>query len=102
MSIVDIATMYTWIYFLQKKSDVARTFVELHSNVERQLVHLLKSVQTNGGGEFKYLSLYLLYHIINHRVTCQYTSEQNRIVERKHIHIVAMGLTLLHQAYLSM
>lgn len=28
-------------------------FIEFHSNVKRQLGYLLKTIQTNGGDEFK-------------------------------------------------
>lgn len=56
----------------------------------------------NGGGEFKALAHYLSHYGIAHRFTCPYTSEHNGIVERKHKHIVEMGLTLMKQASLPM
>lgn len=77
MSIVYIATQYTWIYFLQKKSDATKVFIEFHSNVEQQLGHLLKAIQIDGGGEFKTLAPYLVQHGHNHRVILPYTSEDN-------------------------
>ncbi|KAG8501162.1 hypothetical protein CXB51_003279 [Gossypium anomalum] len=47
------------------------------------------------GGEFRALSTELARLGVQHQVTCPYTSEQNGIVERRHRHIVEMGLTLL-------
>lgn len=43
---------------------------------------------------------YLDRHGILHRFSCPYTSEQNGIVERKHRHVVELGLILLAQASL--
>ncbi|KAG8493384.1 hypothetical protein CXB51_010806 [Gossypium anomalum] len=39
---------------------------------------------------------------IVHRLTCQYSSEQNGVAEHKHRYVVKMGLTLLAQAGLAM
>jgi hypothetical protein len=36
-----------------------------------------------------------------HRLTCPHTSQQNGIAERKHRHVMEMGLTLLAQSGLS-
>lgn len=58
--------------------------------------------QTNNGGEFKPFTSYLNQHDTTHCVTYPYTSEQNGIIERKHRHIVYMGLTLMYQASMSM
>jgi hypothetical protein len=45
--------------------------------------------------QFKnFLSNYGIFH----RLTCPHTSQQNGIVERKHRHILEMGLTLLAQS----
>jgi hypothetical protein len=41
---------------------------------------------------------FLSNHGIFHRLTCPHTSQQNGIVERKHRHILEMGLTLLAQS----
>ncbi|KAG8480454.1 hypothetical protein CXB51_024676 [Gossypium anomalum] len=71
VSFVDIYSRYTWLYFIKTKSE------------------------TDGGGEFRALSTELVRLGVQHRVTCPYTSEQNGVVERRHRHIVEMGLTLL-------
>lgn len=56
MSIVDSHSRYTWIYFMQKKSDVARFFVDFHRLVKKKHGHSLKAVQFDGEGEFHFLS----------------------------------------------
>lgn len=100
LSIVDIYTRFTWIYFLVHKSDATLVFQQFHRIAEKQFNNVIKSVQTDGGGVCKPLSVYLSSQSILHCLTCPYTYEQNGIVERKHQHIIEIGLTLLAQASL--
>ncbi|KAD6796180.1 hypothetical protein E3N88_07076 [Mikania micrantha] len=65
---------------------------------ERQFQTTLKSVQTDGGGEFRKLTPFLSSLGIQHRFSCPHTSEQNGMVERRHRHVVETGLTLLAQS----
>ncbi|KAG8489820.1 hypothetical protein CXB51_017861 [Gossypium anomalum] len=58
--------------------------------------------QSDWGGEYHAFTSLLASQGIIHCITCPHTSEQNGVVERKHRHIVNMGLTLLAQAGLSM
>lgn len=75
LSIVDVyCTRFTWIYFLNKKSDMARIFPKFHKLGEKQIGGTLKAIQTDGGGEFKSPASYLLQYGIDHRVTPPYTS----------------------------
>jgi len=67
---------------------------------ELQLGHPLKSLQTDWGGEYKSFTKYLTDLGITHRLICPHTHHQNGVVERKHKHIVDLGLTLLTQASL--
>lgn len=61
-------------------------------------------IWTDGGGELstKLLANFLRTKCIRHQKTCPYTPEQNGIVERKHRHLVEIGLTLLAQSKLSL
>ncbi|MCH82453.1 retrovirus-related Pol polyprotein from transposon TNT 1-94, partial [Trifolium medium] len=68
--------------------------------VELQYNFPIKSVQTDGGGEFRPFTQFLNPLGIIHRLTCPHTHHQNGSVERKHRHIVETGLTLLTQANL--
>lgn len=97
---IDVCTRFSWIYFLQKKSDVAKIFSQFHKAIETHIGCSLNAIQTNGGGEFKPLSNYLSQFGIAHRFTCPDTSKKNGIIERKHCHIMEMGLTLTKQASL--
>ncbi|KAG8495625.1 hypothetical protein CXB51_013396 [Gossypium anomalum] len=98
VSFVDIYSRYTWLYFIKTKSEVPRCFSHFYKMIQVQFGQSIKMLQTDGGGEFRALSTELARLGVQHRVTCPYTSEQNGVVERRHRHIVKMGLTLLAKA----
>ncbi|KAI5339023.1 hypothetical protein L3X38_018295 [Prunus dulcis] len=102
LSIVDDHTRFTWLYPLAKKSDVFPTFITFKKMVENRFSSKIKQLQVDGGGEFinKLFLAFLRDHGISHQISCPYTPQQNGVVERKHRHIVAMGLCLLAQSRL--
>lgn len=59
LSIVNVHTQYFWIYYLQKKSDATKIFLQFHKVVETQIGCSLNAIQDDGGGEFKTLAPYL-------------------------------------------
>lgn len=70
--------------------------------VENQFNTKIKALQTDGGGESTALTSVLNDNGIHHRISCPHTSEQNGLAERKHRHLVDMGLTLLANASMPM
>lgn len=88
---------------LINKSEVFNSFVKFKLFVEKQFSTVIKQFQTDNGGEYTSLQFknFLTQHGIFHCLTCPHTSQQNGIAERKDIHIVEMGLTLLAQSSLS-
>lgn len=56
---------------------------------------MIKSIQSDWGGEYCILSSILAKFGISHTVSCPHTHEQQGKVERKHRHIVETGLSLL-------
>jgi hypothetical protein len=94
---VDHFSKFTWFYPIAYKSNVFSLFPKFQAYVERQFNRKIKSIQTDGGGEFIKLRQIFASHDIDHRITCPHTHQQNGSVERKHRHIVEMGLTLLAQ-----
>src|ERR1044072_51213 len=100
ISFVDAHTRYTWLYLLKSKSEATSIFQQFQKLVEKQLGCSILAVQSDWGGEFRPLSKYLAENGINHRVACPHTRHQNGVVERKHRHIVELGLTLLSQGQL--
>nr|KYP34400.1 Retrovirus-related Pol polyprotein from transposon TNT 1-94 [Cajanus cajan] len=100
LTCVDACTRYTWIYLLRRKSDVYSNFLNFKALAEKQFQTPLKSVQTDGGGEFRTLIPFLQQEGIIHRLTCPYAHHQNDTVERRHRHVVELGLAMLHHSAL--
>ena len=100
VTFVDVYSRYTWIYFLRKKSEALESFIHFKNQAENTLNTTIKTFQSDWGGEFHAFSSLFNKHGIIHRVSCPHTSEQNGIVERKHRHLVELGLTLLAQSSL--
>lgn len=100
ISFVDAFSRYTWIYFLKVKSDALSIFTQFQKLVENQFNCKIKAVQSDWGGEFRPFSQYLASIGVVHRLICPHTHHQNGVIERKHRHIVDMGLSLLSQASL--
>lgn len=73
----DAFTRYTWLYLLKKKSNTLRAFTHFKTTVELQTGHKIKSLQTDGGGEYQALIHLLHSSGIIHRISCPYTPKQN-------------------------
>lgn len=95
---VDDFSRFTWIYPLKQKSETIQAFMQFKNLVENQFNKRIKIIQCDGGGEFKPVQKVALDTGIQFRMSCPYTSQQNGRAERKHRHIVELGLTLLAQA----
>ena len=70
--------------------------------VGKQFSLSIKIIQSDMGSEFRAFGSFLQQQGIHFRFSCPHTHHQNGVVERKHIHIVETGLTLLAQANLSL
>jgi hypothetical protein len=92
---VDHFSKFTWFYPIACKSYVFSIFPKFQAYVERQFNYKIKSIQTDGGGEYQKLRHHFASHGIHHRFTCPHTHQQNGYVECKHRHIVETGFTLL-------
>ncbi|CAL2279421.1 unnamed protein product [Prunus armeniaca] len=102
LSIVDDYSRFVWLFPLARKSDVMSTFITFKKMAENRFTKTIKMLQTNGGGEFtsRVFVNFLRDNGISQQVSCPYTPQQNGTVERKHRHIVEMGLCLLAQSHL--
>ncbi|KAK8983927.1 hypothetical protein V6N11_009709 [Hibiscus sabdariffa] len=102
VSFIDVFSWFTWLYLIKRKSDVYQCFLNFHKMIEVQFQCKVKALQTDGGTEYLCLIPWLNENGVVHRVSCPNTSEQNGKSERKHRHVVEMGLMLLAQAELSL
>ncbi|MCH79360.1 retrovirus-related Pol polyprotein from transposon TNT 1-94 [Trifolium medium] len=98
LTCIDAYSRFTWVYPLKLKSETLTKFVEFKKMVELQFNCKIRTVQTDGGGEFRPFTKFLTNLGVVHRLTCPHTHHQNGLVERKHRHLVETGLTLLSQA----
>jgi histone deacetylase 1/2 len=100
VSFIDDFSKFTWIYLLKRKSEVFNVFTQFQKLTERLLNKKIVSVQTDWGGEYQKLHKFFHTVGITHRVSCPHTHQQNGSAERKHRHIVDVGLSLLAQSSL--
>ena len=98
VSFIDDHSKFTWIYLLRRKSEVFQCFREFQALVERQFDRKIRTIQTDWGGEYQALSSFFSRMGISHHVSCPHAHQQNGSAERKHRHIVEVGLTLLAHA----
>jgi hypothetical protein len=98
VSFIDDYSKFTWIYLLKKKSDALAAFVNFQKLVERKLDKKILAVQSDWGGEYIALNSHFQKQGISHLVSCPHAHQQNGAAERKHRHIVEVGLSLLAHA----
>uniref|UniRef100_A0A803PXS9 Integrase catalytic domain-containing protein n=1 Tax=Cannabis sativa TaxID=3483 RepID=A0A803PXS9_CANSA len=97
ISFLDDFTRYVWIFPMQTKSEATTIFTQFNAYVERMFETKIKSVQLDLGKEYQ--PLYKLFQTLGtKRNSCPHTHPQQGRVERKHWHVVDIGLTLLAQA----
>lgn len=94
---VDDHSRFTWLYPLKRKSEFYHQFLKFQKLVENQFDQKIKVFQCDGGGKFN--SNVFIDHLQNSgielQVSCPGTPEQNGVAERKHCHIVEVGLAML-------
>jgi hypothetical protein len=99
VSFVDEYSKFTWIYLLKFKSEVIQKFYEFQALVERLFDKKILYVQSDWGGEYERLNSFTKIGI-SHQVSCPHAHQQNGSAERKHRHIVEVGLSLLARAHM--
>jgi histone deacetylase 1/2 len=100
VSFIDDYSKFTWIYLLKKKSDAYAAFVNFQQLVERKLNAKILTVQSDWGGEYEKLNSLFQSQGISHHVSCPHAHQQNGSAERKHRHIVEVGLALLAHSHM--
>jgi hypothetical protein len=97
---IDEFSRFTWLYPIINKSDVFACFMKFKLLVKNIFSTKIKYFQSDNGGEYtsNQFKSFFNQHGIFHKLTCPHTSQQNGIAERKHRHIMEIGLTLLAQS----
>jgi histone deacetylase 1/2 len=97
VSFIDDFSKFTWIYLLKYKQEVFQNFHEFQSLFERLFDRKIIAMQADWGGYQKLHAFFDRVGIL-HRVSCPHTHQQNGSAERKHRHIVEVGLARLAHA----
>ncbi|GJV31368.1 hypothetical protein Tco_1391768 [Tanacetum coccineum] len=101
--IVDEYSMYTWVYFLRKKSQAAEMIMSFISMVENQNDVKVKQIKTYNGTEFKNSELEIFGDEkgISHNFSSPYTPKQNGVAERKNRTLIEAARTMINNSVLS-
>ena len=83
--IVGDYSRYTWVFFLQDKSEVASCFKKFAERAQNEFKVKLKKIRSDNVKEFDNTNIeaYCDEVGIEHEVSATYTLQQNCVVERK-------------------
>jgi transposase InsO family protein len=98
LTLIDDFSRYTRVYFMKHKSEASTIVKEYVQLVKTQFDVKVKSLRTDGGGEYvnEDLSRFLREKGIRHQKTAPYTPQQNGVAERKNRTIFEAVRTMLH------
>ncbi|GJX77834.1 retrovirus-related pol polyprotein from transposon TNT 1-94 [Tanacetum coccineum] len=101
--IVDEYSMYTWVYFLRKKSQAAKMIMSFIRMVENQNDVKVKQIETYNGTEFKNSELEIFGDEkgISHNFSSPYTPKQNGVAERKNRTLIEAAKTMINSSVMA-
>jgi transposase InsO family protein len=95
--IVDDFSRFTWVFFLQNKSETQSTLNRFLRRAQNEFELKVKKISSDNGSEFKNLQVegYLEEEGIKYEFFAPYTPQQNGVVERKNRTLIDMARTML-------
>jgi transposase InsO family protein len=95
--IVDDYSRFTWVFFLQEKSQTQETLKRFLRWAQNKFGLRIKKIRSNNGIEFKnsQIEWFLEVEGIKHEFSSPYTPQQNGVVERKNRNLLDMARTML-------
>ena len=95
--IVDDFSHFTWVFFLQDKSETQGTLKRFLRRAQNEFELKVKKIRSNNGSEFKNLQVeeYLEEEGVKHEFSAPFTPQQNGVVERKNMTLIGMARTML-------
>jgi transposase InsO family protein len=97
--IVDDYSRFTWVFFLQEKSQTQGTLKKFLRRAQNEFGLRIKKIRSNNGTEFKnsQIERFLEEEGIKHEFSSPYTPQQNDVVERKNRTLLDMARTMLDE-----
>jgi transposase InsO family protein len=91
--IVDDYSRFTWVFFLQEKSQTQETLKRFLRRAQNEFGLRIKKIRSDNGTEFKNSQIegFLEKEGIKHEFSSPYTPQQNGVVERKNRTLLDMG-----------
>jgi transposase InsO family protein len=97
--IVDDYSRFTWILFLQEKSQTQDTLKGFLRRAQNEFGLRIEKIRSDNGTEFKNSQIegFLEEEGIKHEFSSRYTPQQNGVVERKNRTLLDMARTMLDE-----
>jgi hypothetical protein len=97
--IVDDYSHFTWVFFLQDKSQTQETLKGFLRRAQNEFGLRIKKIRSDNGTEFKNSQIegFLEEEGIKHEFSSPYTPQQNGVVERKNRTLLDMARTMLDE-----
>jgi hypothetical protein len=97
--IVDDYSRFTWVFFLQEKSQTQETLKGFLRRAQNEFGLRIKKIRSDNGTEFKNSQIegFLEDEGIKHEFSSPYTLQQNGVVERKNRTLLDMARTMLDE-----
>jgi transposase InsO family protein len=97
--IVDDYSRFTWVFFLQEKSQTQDTLKGFLRRAQNEFGLRIKKIRSDNGTEFKYSQIegFVEEEGIKHEFSSPYTPQQNSVVERKNRTLLDMARTMLDE-----
>jgi transposase InsO family protein len=97
--IVDDYSRFTWVFFLQEKSQTQETLKGFLRRAQNEFDLRIKKIRSDNGTEFKNSQIegFLEEEGIKHEFSSPYMPQQNGVVERKNRTLLDMARTMLDE-----
>ena len=84
VSFINDYSKFLWLFPIKLTYDVEQVFLNFQAYVEKQFERKIKAIQSDWGGEYRWLNTYFHQYSIHHCLACPYTHQQNGSIEWKH------------------
>jgi transposase InsO family protein len=97
--IVDDYSCFTWVFFLQEKSQTQETLKRFLRRAQNEFGLRIKKIRSDNGTKFKNSQIkgFLEEEGFKHEFSSPYTPQQNCVVERKNSTLLDMAWTMLDE-----